>query len=113
MTSIKTTGSCHCGNVRVMVPHAPTDVTECHCSICRRYAGLWAYYPVGEVTFVGHVHTYVWGRRYISYQRCSNCGCVVGWLPLGEYPDCGVNVRMLDDFDASQVRIVIEDDASE
>ena len=36
--------ACHCGAVRLTVPRAPVEVTECNCSICRRLGARWAYY---------------------------------------------------------------------
>lgn len=104
-------GSCHCGAVKITVTRPPADVTECHCTICRRYAGLWAYYPVKDVSLTGPTEVYIWGRKYLEYHRCSNCGCVMTWLPRGEYPECGVNVRMLD-FDINSVKLIVEEDAS-
>ena len=41
--------SCHCGSVRLEVDSPPSEVTECNCSICRRYGVLWAYYPPHQV----------------------------------------------------------------
>lgn len=41
--------TCHCGAVRVEVPRKPRRLTDCNCSICRRYVGLWAYYKASEV----------------------------------------------------------------
>jgi hypothetical protein len=87
-------------------------VTECRCSICRRYGALWAYYRTEEVEFAGPTELYVWGRKHIAFHRCGNCGCVVGWLPRGNYPECGVNARMLDGFDPGAVTLTVEDDAS-
>ena len=29
--------TCHCGAINVEVPEAPTIVSDCNCSICRRY----------------------------------------------------------------------------
>ena len=49
----RVTGRCHCGEVQVSVISAPAEVTECHCSICRRYAPLWAYYQTGDVQLSG------------------------------------------------------------
>ena len=30
-------GTCHCGAVRVEIPRKPQSVTNCNCSICRRF----------------------------------------------------------------------------
>jgi hypothetical protein len=105
-------GACHCGAVRVSVPHLPAEVTECGCSICRRYGALWAYYRKADISLSGPTDVYVWGRRSIGFHRCSSCGCIVGWLPLDTYPECGINARVLDDFRPSAVTVVVEDDAS-
>ncbi len=106
-------GRCHCGAVRISVPSAPTEVTECHCSICRRYGALWAYYPVAQVTLSGATAIYAWGRRHVAYHRCEACGCVMAWRAFHEgYPECGVNARMLDAFDPAAVTHIVEDDAS-
>jgi hypothetical protein len=106
-------GSCHCGAVRLSVPRLPANVTECRCSICRRYGALWAYYKVEDVRIAGPTDLYVWGRGHIAFHRCANCGCVVAWTPRGDYPECGVNARMLEALDLDKVRVTVEDDASE
>lgn len=41
--------SCHCGAVRLEIEKAPTEITDCNCSICRRYGVLWAYYTLDQV----------------------------------------------------------------
>ena len=42
--------SCHCGAVAITLPHAPSVVVECNCSLCRRYGVLWVYYDAGELS---------------------------------------------------------------
>ncbi|WP_020177920.1 GFA family protein [Methylopila sp. M107] len=107
-------GSCHCGAVQITAPNAPENVTECHCSICRRYGALWAYYPTASVGFSGPTTAYVWGRRYIEHLRCDACGCVVGWMPRDRgYAHCGVNARMFDGLDLETVERIVEEDASD
>jgi hypothetical protein len=41
--------SCHCGAVKLEIQSAPNGVTDCNCSICRRYGVLWAYYEPAQV----------------------------------------------------------------
>ena len=36
-------GACHCGAVTIELRHAPQSLTECNCSICRRYGAHRAY----------------------------------------------------------------------
>jgi len=108
----RVTGRCHCGEVQVSVISAPAEVTECHCSICRRYAPLWTYYQTGDVLLSGPTDIYRWGRQHIDFHRCHQCGCVMAWMPRGDYPECGINARMLDGFDLSAVSLIVEEDSS-
>ena len=90
--------SCHCGAVELDVP-APREVTDCNCSICRRYGVLWAYYRPGEVRFVrrGATDSYMWDDREIAFHRCRGCGCVTHWAPVDPGWDrMGVNARLLE-----------------
>ena len=41
--------SCHCGSVSLEIDSPPEEVTECNCSMCRRYGVLWAYYSPRQV----------------------------------------------------------------
>lgn len=95
------TASCHCGQVTLEIDTAPTEVTDCTCSICRRYGVLWAYYSPAQVQIKvkgGKTATYMWGDRTIAFHRCGQCGCVSHWWPV--HPDrnqnrMGVNARLM------------------
>ena len=95
------TATCHCGAVKVEVPRAPETLTDCNCSICRRYGVLWAYYKDAEVTLTaapsvaGATDDYVWGDKSLKFIRCTRCGCVMQWKSLTVAPDSntGVNAR--------------------
>ena len=91
-------GSCHCGAVKIEVAEAPTQVTSCNCSICRRLGTLWAYYAPAQVTITGATATYRWGDKTIDFHRCTTCGCTTHWSPLpdrGEPDRMGINGRLL------------------
>ena len=45
--------SCHCGEVKLILPHFVDVVTDCNCSICYRYAALWGYYEKNSYQVVG------------------------------------------------------------
>ena len=98
---MKPFGSCHCGNIRLEVSRFPTEVTRCNCSLCRRYAGLWAYYEPNEVAIHDQnplTSVYRWGDRDIGYHRCYNCGCVTHYITTEKCPikRIAVNLRMAD-----------------
>lgn len=63
--------TCHCGLVVLSLSATPTELTECNCSICRRYGVLWAYY--GRDQFAppdpDATHTYSWDDRSIEFRR--------------------------------------------
>ena len=100
--------TCHCGAARLTVPRAPDTVTECNCSICRRIAARWAYYSPTEVGLptAGSTQAYVWGDRMLALHRCKTCGVTTHWQSLnGALDRMGINARLVEGLDWSQVRI--------
>ena len=91
--------SCHCGAVRMKIADAPVEVTDCNCSICRRYGVLWAYYSPSRVTVSpadGATDIYIWDDRSIEFHRCKTCGCVTHWSSVDKTRDrMGVNARLM------------------
>jgi hypothetical protein len=91
--------SCHCGAVKLEILNAPVEVTECNCSICRRYGVLWAYYSPLDVHIIENDVTtdrYCWGTKSIEFHRCQNCGCVTHWAAAAQPADrMGVNARLM------------------
>ena len=90
--------SCHCQAITLTLAYPPTEVTDCTCSICRRYGVLWAYYSVLDVAISGGpTSVYMWDNRSISFHRCEQCGCVTHWWPEARSSDrMGVNARLMD-----------------
>ena len=88
--------SCHCGAVKLDVATEPEAVTDCNCSICRRYGVLWAYYSPRDVRVLGATEIYMWNGRSIEFHRCRTCGCVTHWAPVDETHDrMGINARLM------------------
>jgi hypothetical protein len=92
--------SCHCGAVRLQIEAPPETVTDCNCSICRRYGVLWAYYSPALVHITppsGATDVYMWDDRSIEFHRCKTCGCVAYWSSVDKTRDrMGVNARLMD-----------------
>lgn len=92
--------SCHCGAVRLVIDTAPAAVTECNCSLCRRYGVLWAYYSPRQVRLIPETPktaTYLWNGRNVAFHHCSTCGCVTHWSPVDARRDrMGINARLLE-----------------
>ena len=80
----------------------PTWVLDCTCTLCRRYAALWAYARgVGHVDIAspptpGATETYLWNSRGLAFHRCKTCGCVTH-IEAMEDPKWvyALNMRML------------------
>jgi hypothetical protein len=91
--------SCHCGAIRLVIDSAPEAVTDCNCSICRRYGVLWAYYSPKQVHFTPQdpiTDIYLWGNRGIEFHRCRQCGCLTHWAAVDKTRDrLGVNARLM------------------
>lgn len=72
-------GSCHCGAVRWVYDAPLQSATACNCTICRRYAALWAYdFENGVIRITGETRTYTRGKA-IDFHFCPTCACVVSW----------------------------------
>jgi len=111
------TATCHCGAVRIDLPRKPRRLTNCNCSICRRYGTLWAYYKVRDVTLhaaAGAVASYAWGDGSLRFVRCATCGCVTHWEPvrIDEDSRMGVNARNMEPEIIAGVRVRRLDGAS-
>lgn len=102
--------TCHCGAVRIEVPQRPRTLTNCNCSICRRYGTLWGYYQARRVRVVaeaGATDSYLWGSKTRRFVRCRTCGCIVRWERAHE-PErhvVGVNMRNFEPEALGDVRI--------
>lgn len=87
-------------SVRIEVDASPTDLNQCHCSICRRYGVLWAYYDREQVRLLSDAQAtrfYCWGDRDIEFHRCRACGCVTHWTDTdGNTSRMAINARLFD-----------------
>jgi hypothetical protein len=109
--------TCHCGALRIEVPRRPRSLTNCNCSICRRYGTLWAYYKASEVRVPDEadtLHVYSWGRKALKFVRCRECGCITHWAAVTptERSRVGINARNFDPEALGAVRIRRLDGAS-
>jgi hypothetical protein len=114
--NVRMTGSCHCGAVNLEVTTAPTEVTSCNCSICRRLGTLWAYYEPAHVTITGATATYHWGDKSIDFHHCATCGCTTHWSPRASRDNAGrmgINARLLEPNSLAGARVRRLDGASE
>jgi len=98
----ETTGTCHCGRVRITLQRRPDEVTQCNCSLCTKSGFRGVYFASDELTIEGELDSYVRAdlkHPYLATHRCKNCGTVTHWTPLSDPPHerMGVNARLLDE----------------
>jgi len=90
--------TCHCGAIAITVDAAPVEVTECNCSLCRRYGVVWAYFDADQLGLpdASLTGTYAWNGRHVDFHRCRTCGCVTHWMPReAGRTRRGLNARLL------------------
>ncbi|MGC1189188.1 MAG: hypothetical protein WA861_01305 [Candidatus Binatus sp.] len=88
---------CVCGAVRLAITRAPDELVDCNCSVCRRYAALWAYYTLKDVIVPGGLtDVFMLGPKKIEFHRCKICGCVTHWSPRDQRDEMGVNARLME-----------------
>ncbi|WP_439105883.1 GFA family protein [Congregibacter sp.] len=92
--------SCHCGAVKITIETAPETLTQCTCSVCRRYGVLWAFYDTQTASVTAASDTlvpYIWGDKQIAFQHCAHCGCMTHYdaVDPAESTRVAVNARML------------------
>jgi hypothetical protein len=111
------TGSCHCGTVTFTVDaEPPTRAMSCNCSICRRKALLFAFFPAGQVSVTGEdgLAAYMFNKHRIAHRFCTTCG--VEPFATGAGPDGvemrAINLRCVPDLDLDALEIQRVDGAS-
>ena len=102
--------SCHCGAVSIEVSRRPRSLTRCTCSICRRYAAMWAYCTrkTARVLSAPDATTaYVWSDKVIEFHHCKTCGCVTHYESTKKSEDgrIAVNARMMSPSDIADARV--------
>ena len=95
-------GTCHCGRVRITLPQAPEEITQCNCSLCSKTGFRGIYYSSDELVIEGEFDPYVredLKQPYLATHRCRTCGILTHWTPLSEPPHerMGVNARLFDE----------------
>ena len=95
-------GACHCGRVSWRFEGMPERATACNCTVCRRYATLWAYDFEGErIEVFGSTRAYSWGEAGIGFHFCQNCGGLAYWRAVNPRDDgrrrIAVNLRLSED----------------
>jgi len=114
--SVAARGTCHCGRIEIVLSPFPPTVTECNCSLCRRYGVLWAYVDADAVQLLpmeSMTQTYSWNGRHVDFHRCRHCGCLTHWMPRDQGRSArGINARLFSEQVLAGAARVFKDGAS-
>jgi len=94
-------GGCFCGRVRYEATGVPFNVTNCHCSMCRRTTGApfvtWFSVPRSEFRVVAGASTCFRSSSTVTRSFCPACGTQLTFAS-DDYPDeIDVTTCSLDD----------------
>lgn len=96
--------TCHFGAVTIEMARAIRKLTQCNCSLCRRYGALWAYQQRKAITVHATKNAsqvYVWGKNELEFFHCARCGCVTHYHHSKKREDgsdmSAVNMRNIED----------------
>jgi hypothetical protein len=98
-------GSCLCGAVQLEAFRMPRQLTDCNCSVCRRYGALWAYFSksTARVTAArGATRAYRRRPRGIEFHHCVRCGCLTHYTGGRRV---ALNARMLPPEQLAKLRV--------
>jgi hypothetical protein len=109
--------SCHCGAVQIEADFEPVSITDCNCSICRRYAARWAYYTRAQARLVSPpaaVAAYVWGDKLLEFFHCTRCGCLTHYEDIEKTPAArfAINARCMPEQSVASAAVRRFDGAS-
>lgn len=88
----------------------PKTLTQCTCSICRRYGALWAYRTRRTARVVsgqGRETSYAWNDKVIEFFHCNTCGCMTRYESIEKQPGSriAVNARMMSPDDIAGLKV--------
>jgi hypothetical protein len=100
------TGGCHCGRVRFRVSGDLSATTLCNCSVCLKKGFVHLIVPPADFELLSGADaltTYEFNTRTAKHTFCKHCGIHSFYRPRSDPDKIDVNVRCLDDVDASTV----------
>jgi len=96
-------GGCLCRAVRYRIDVRDADISNCHCTDCRRQTGApyltFAVVPIGKFQWIKEPS----GKIMISEKAiryfCQSCGTYIRWLDRQEEDKAEINILTLDEPD--------------
>lgn len=99
-------GACHCGRVRFELDAVLDYVMECNCSLCRRVGALWHGASDASLRITAgesELTLYQFHTMTAKHYHCRHCGIHPFCRPRLDPTRWAVNVRCLDDVEATSL----------
>ena len=110
-------GGCHCGKVKYEVEMNLEKALSCNCSICMKRGSLLDFVPESNFKLLSgesDLTDYQFNKKLIHHLFCKTCG--ISSFATGATPDgtklVAINLRCLEGFEPSQVKIQEHDGRS-
>jgi GNAT superfamily N-acetyltransferase len=93
-------GGCFCRAVRYEARGQPSEVSHCHCTMCRRVAGApvvtWATYPIDRFRWSSGAATTFHSSPHITRSFCGACGTALTFAMRNDPQWVDVTVASMD-----------------
>ena len=105
-------GSCHCGNIRIIVDWPGSEPTipsrTCGCRLCTRHGAAWTSHPAGRfhlrIADDARVERYRFGSKTADFHVCLTCGVIpVVTCMIEDIRYAVFNVNTFENVDPSQI----------
>lgn len=97
-------GGCFCGAVRYRATGTPSNVTHCHCTICRRLSAApfvtWATFRSADFVLIGGPPAHIASSDRAERTFCARCGTPLTFQLHASPDELDVTVCSLDDPEA-------------
>jgi hypothetical protein len=106
------TGACHCGRVRFRVRGDLARATLCNCSICSKKGFVHLIVEAADFELLSggpELTSYRFNTAVAEHKFCRQCGIHPFYTPRSDPDKVDVNVRCLDDVDASELELAMFD----
>lgn len=92
----------------------PRSLTQCNCTVCRKYGVLWAYYRRKQVAITaprGTLKAYSVRRGGLRFVHCTRCGCLTSWQLPSRDADARIalNARLFEHARIAEIPISVLD----
>ena len=112
--------SCHCGEIRLVLPRRPDYINACNCSLCSKTGVRWGYFDPSEVRVAGASAVYRRADKAepsAEFHFCARCGSTTHFTLTESVAArfgklLGVNMQLADPHELAGIELRFPDGRS-